>query len=870
SPPRKSKEEEREARRGQRTMTTDKEKELAGDLPAAIAPPRDGITLYTTWPEMLRHWPKTTLCIVSNEFCERFSYYGMRTVLTFYILNVLKFPPDTTTIFFNSFTILCYLTPLLGSIIADGYIGKFWTIFSVSILYAIGQILLAVASTQNFQSSWHPWMDLTGLIVIGFGTGGIKPCVSAFGADQFDKNQDKMISIYFSMFYFSINAGSMISTFISPIFRAQPCMGQDSCYPLSFGVPAVLMVVATIIFMIGSPWYIKNPPTENVFAEVARIIGGAVGNKFSKKNTGPRDHWLEHYLDTHDCETDPKCIALKGTRKKNKCQKKQYVDDVRALFRLIVMFLPVPMFWALYDQQGSIWLLQGIQMDCQVFGLLLLPDQMQTLNAVLILCFIPLFQVLVYPLFRMCFNITPLRKMVVGGWLAALSFCITGFVQLQVNTTLPLLPAPGQAFASFMNVYDANCNITVWQLDAAGATLGEPTFLMPHETMVDIPSDGFSTFHVNSGKATFLVEYEGDKCSKKVTTDKEKVTFDLEDKSVNYVAVGIDGIINSPVGTDKPTDGTGEFSMGITLFTADSYNGSLCVCRQDAKDFDANYPCNARSPSDFYYWEYDYNGGQTDRGNYIPVYGHGTAEPTTASPIDSVTTYHFKPVKPGNWKLYFLHNLAKDVDQETPPKEQIDVTYTGVEFTTNGQGGVYNYVLTGPGDNSASIGANEATVYQVVQDNQVNILWQVPQIVVLTAAEILFSITGYEFAYSQCAPSMKSIVQALWLLTTAIGDSIIVLITALDLFDDMAVEFFVYAGLMFLVICIYALMAIFYFDYQYYTGASDDEEEEEEEEEVKAIDEFKSHLNEAFSHELEKRENAWGIEDDNESIDLRM
>ncbi|GMT35285.1 hypothetical protein PFISCL1PPCAC_26582, partial [Pristionchus fissidentatus] len=209
----------------------EKEKELNGDLPVAIALPRDGVKTYTTWPQMIAHWPKTTLCIVSSEFCERYSYFGFRTVLTFYILNVLKFSGEATTIFFNSYTILCYLTPLLGSVIADGYIGKFWTIAVVSVFYAIGQIMLAVSSTQNFTSSLHPWLDITSLVIIGFGTGGIKPCVSAFGADQFDKGQDKMISVYFSMFYFSINAGSMISTFVSPIFRATPCLGQDSCYP---------------------------------------------------------------------------------------------------------------------------------------------------------------------------------------------------------------------------------------------------------------------------------------------------------------------------------------------------------------------------------------------------------------------------------------------------------------------------------------------------------------------------------------------------------------------------------------------------------------------------------------------------------------
>ncbi|GMT07867.1 hypothetical protein PENTCL1PPCAC_30041, partial [Pristionchus entomophagus] len=863
--------EEKEKKPEHATMTADsKEKELQGDLPAAIAPPRDGVKIYTTWPEMIKHWPKTTLCIVSNEFCERFSYYGMRTVLTFYILNVLKFDESTSTIFFNAFSILCYLTPLLGSIIADGYIGKFWTIFSVSILYAIGQIMLAVASTQNWTSPIHPWLDLTGLVVIGFGTGGIKPCVSAFGADQFDKGQERMLSIYFSMFYFSINAGSMISTFISPIFRAQPCLGQDSCYPLSFGVPAVLMVVATGIFMIGSPWYRKKPPTENVFGEIARLIGGAIGNKFSKRNTGPREHWLEHYLDTHNCENDPKCIARQGTKLKQKCQKKEYVSDVRALLNVIVMFLPVPIFWSLYDQQGSIWLLQGIQMDCNVFGILLLPDQMQTLNAVLILCFIPLFQVAVYPLFSMCFNLTPLRKMVVGGWLAALSFLITGFVQLQVNTTLPQLPSNGQGFISFMNVYDTTytCNISIWQLGPDNKPIGDATYLAPDTSMVDIPDQGKSTFHVPSGKTSFKIDYDGN-CKQQKT---ETVTVDLLDKKeVYYVSVGPLGTVFGKAATSKPTEGTGEFSMGITMFTEDGYNSHLCVCRQESKYFDKKNPCDPQSPADFYYWETDYNhhNGKTtdDRGDYLPVQ-NPTKSTSKTPPATSFATYQFKPVKPGKWRLYYLRSVVKDVDIPTPPKADVtpNISYTGFEFNTTGQGGVYSYVVTGKGningmDNNPwgviDSGMNTAHVYQVVQDNQVNILWQVPQIVVLTAAEILFSITGYEFAYSQSAVSMKSVVQALWLLTTAIGDAIIVLITALDLFDDMAVQFFAYAGLMFIVICIYALMAIFYYDYHYYTKA--DDEEEDDEEEIKEIEDSKAHVNTSFVHE---KENPWGIEDD--------
>lgn len=310
---------------------------------------------------------------------------------------MLKFSDNVSTVFFNGFTVICYLTPLLGSIIADGYIGKFKTIFSVSIIYAAGQIVLAFSSIKNSEAPIHPYLDLAGLVIIAFGTGGIKPCVASFGGDQFEKGQERMLSLFFSVFYFSINAGSMISTFISPLMRSKSCLGQDSCYPMAFGIPAILMIVATVIFMLGSFSYKKPPPKENVFAEVFYVMKKAISNKGKGQK---RDNWLQYYLNTHTCESDPKCLELRREKRNNTlCQKAQFVDDIRQLLKVVIMFLPVPVFWSLYDQQGSVWLIQAIQMDCHLWGsTLLLPDQMQTLNAVLILVFIPIFQVIVYPI----------------------------------------------------------------------------------------------------------------------------------------------------------------------------------------------------------------------------------------------------------------------------------------------------------------------------------------------------------------------------------------------------------------------------------------------------------------------------------------
>lgn len=157
-----------------------------------------------------------------------------------------------------------------------------------------------------------------------------------------------------------------------------------------------------------------------------------------------------------------------------------------------------------------------------------------------------------------------------------------------------------------------------------------------------------------------------------------------------------------------------------------------------------------------------------------------------------------------SWSLVYLHNLAKSVGMQSLKPSEVEFNETGIYIAINNQGGVYAAVLTGSYDkvnkkfrifqNYINLFKPTYLVNQIVPFNTVSILWQIPQFVIITIAEILFSITGYEFAYSQAAPSMKALVQALWLLTTAVGDSIIVLIAVLNIFSDQAVQAFVYAG----------------------------------------------------------------------------
>ncbi|VDL84677.1 unnamed protein product [Nippostrongylus brasiliensis] len=310
-----------------------------------------------------------TFFIFGNEFCERFSYYGMRsmmtydmfeaygyrqTVLTLYFMTILRFDGDQATVWYHLFVFVCYCSPIAGSIIADGYIGK------------------------------YQFLDLLSIMLVGLGTGGIKPCVPAFGADQFPQEEKEMISMFFSVFYVAINCGSLISTFITPILRVQSCFGAETCFSLAFGVPAVLMILATVLFVVGTPCYVRNPPKENI-------------------------------------------IALE-----------KLVEDIKGVIRVLVLMLPIPVFFALYDQQGSRWILQAVSMDGRITsGFTLYPDQMNVFNPLLVIILVPIFQTIIYPkLERMGWNPTLLQRMGLGGYVAAVSFVVCGIVQLYVDSLM--------------------------------------------------------------------------------------------------------------------------------------------------------------------------------------------------------------------------------------------------------------------------------------------------------------------------------------------------------------------------------------------------------------------------------------------------
>jgi POT family proton-dependent oligopeptide transporter len=330
---------------------------------------------YHTAPLPRAGMPAGIPYIVANEAAERFSYYGMRAILVVFMTQHLAstsgaldvMSEDEAKGWFHLFASAVYFTPLLGALLADGLLGKYRTIILLSLVYCAGHFALALDDTRVGLA--------VGLGLIALGAGGIKPCVSSHLGDQFGRTSAGLLSRAFAWFYFAINLGAFISSL------ATPWLLQHYGSSVAFGVPGVLMLLATVVFWSGRYRFVHIPANGRPF--LAEFLGRA---------------------------------------------------GLGALGRLGIIYLFVAVFWSLFDQTASSWVLQAQHMDCKVFGIEVLPAQIQAANPLLVMLLIPVFSYQVYPAIDRFFPLTPLRKIAIGLFVAAAAFAIPTGLQLAIDS----------------------------------------------------------------------------------------------------------------------------------------------------------------------------------------------------------------------------------------------------------------------------------------------------------------------------------------------------------------------------------------------------------------------------------------------------
>src|SRR5687767_13339060 len=193
-------------------------------------------------------FPPQIKYIVGNEACERFSYYGMLSILTLYLKNVMDMGESGAKEVAHLFMTAVYFLPLLGGWLADRWLGRYWTILIISLFYCLGHGALAL-----FEGS-RAGLFL-GLTLIAIGPGGVKPCVSAFVGDQFGPNQEQALTKVYGLFYWCINIGAALGFALIPLIR------DHAGYRWAFGVPGIFMGLATLVFWLGRRQYVRPPPS---------------------------------------------------------------------------------------------------------------------------------------------------------------------------------------------------------------------------------------------------------------------------------------------------------------------------------------------------------------------------------------------------------------------------------------------------------------------------------------------------------------------------------------------------------------------------------------------------------------------------------
>ncbi len=350
-----------------------------------------------------RRWPPQVKFIVGNEACERFSYYGMKGILALYITQVLLKTEDDATNIIAMFSAVNYFMPLVGAWVADRYWGRYRTILWISLFYCAGHAVLA---TSDFfpTPAGKIWILYLGLALIAFGSGGIKPCVSAFMGDQFRSDERHLLQKAYAAFYWAINLGSFFS------FLAIPAIRKSWGYGWAFGVPGIFMAAATFIFWLGTRHYVMAPPSRVTrSAGFFRVLWEALRQR--RRRPPGQDFW--EAARSRFSEAD--------------------VDAARSVMPILSVFALIPVFWALFDQTYSTWVMQGQRL--QTFNLLgwsIGAEEMQSANPALVMLMIPLMTWGLYPLLGRLAS--PLRRMSLGMFLAALSYVVVAMLQSRIES----------------------------------------------------------------------------------------------------------------------------------------------------------------------------------------------------------------------------------------------------------------------------------------------------------------------------------------------------------------------------------------------------------------------------------------------------
>lgn len=313
------------------------------------------------------------LFILVQEACERLAYYGIMPNLQSFLTTTLSVTANEANQLISIFQAMVYFFPLISAILADTFLGSFTTILVFSGLYMAGLTLLCISAIPSISQNWMVYVSL--MFLIAFGAGGIKSCVNVMGASQFHPTEhQKEITRFFTFFYAAINIGAIVGGIVVPLVKQI----TDSFF-YSYLIPLGSFVIATVVFVLGSPRYVKMNPQGSQVMEILKVILASVCG----------------------CQSVDSCKESRGGRFKD-----QFIEDTKSLGYMMPLFALTIPFNICFNQMQTAFYTQSQKLHAKFFGWDMEPAQIQNVDPIAVIAFSFVVEYLLYNQLRK-WNMTP-------------------------------------------------------------------------------------------------------------------------------------------------------------------------------------------------------------------------------------------------------------------------------------------------------------------------------------------------------------------------------------------------------------------------------------------------------------------------------
>ncbi|CAL4963394.1 unnamed protein product [Urochloa decumbens] len=391
--------------------------------------------------------------ILGAEINESLAFSGIQKNLVTYLTSVLHESNVDAAQNVSTWLGSCFFTPLIGAFLADTYWGRYWTVVIFISIQAVGMIALTVSAClpllmdSSFNGgSIHRAAVYLGLYLIAVGSGGIKPCTSALGADQFD-GADPAERVnkgsFFNWFFFSINLGSLLSSTV--LVWVQDNVG----WGVGFAIPMALTVLGLAVFVAGREVYRHKKLEGSPLTRVSQVVVAAVRNH---NLTLPEDSSILHEVPKANCKTAHTCqfrffdkaaivapplpSGEKGAASTvspwRLCTVSQ-VEELKMLLRMFPVWASMVLFFAVTSQASSTFIEQGMAMDNRAGPFAVPPASLAIFHTISIVAGIPIYDAALVPLARRATGdargLSQLRRLGVGLALSVAAMAYAALVE---------------------------------------------------------------------------------------------------------------------------------------------------------------------------------------------------------------------------------------------------------------------------------------------------------------------------------------------------------------------------------------------------------------------------------------------------------